>query len=64
MPIIKSRRKYSPDNILRQIWPIEIALSTYTATLYVHGGFSIFVWLQFFESLGRGWCKHNPSLII
>lgn len=40
MPIIKGRRKYSPDNILRQIWPIEIALSTDTPIPYEQkGGF-------------------------
>lgn len=39
MPIIKSRRKYSTSNILRQIWPILVALSTDIATLYNQGGF-------------------------
>lgn len=41
--IIKSGRKYSTDNILRQIWPIEIALSTDTPTSYdTKGGFFVF----------------------
>lgn len=54
--IIKDRRKYSTDNILRQIWPIEIALSTDTATLYNQGGFFRF-------SRGLRINLNNPAVV-